>query len=111
MDATAAETLDAGDVPAQFERLVRLIGTGRSPVVVERRGVPVAAIVSIEDLADLARLRRQREDAEERAAIAELQRLNADKDPDEVLADVTAVVEEVRREMREEEARLAAGRR
>jgi hypothetical protein len=43
-------------------------------------------------------------------AVEELWALNADKDPDEVLRDVTEAVEEVRRERRERELGAQGGR-
>ena len=44
------------------------------------------------------------------AAIERIGERNADKDPDEVLRDVTEVVEEVRRELYEEGRRTATDR-
>ncbi|MGH2557718.1 MAG: hypothetical protein ACRDJH_01530 [Thermomicrobiales bacterium] len=45
------------------------------------------------------------------AAIDRIRERNKDKDPDEVLADVTEVVEEVRQELYEAEQRAAANGR
>ena len=54
---------------------------------------------------------RRLEEAEDWAVIDRLRARNADKDPDEVLADATAAVEEVRREMYEEAQRATKGGR
>ncbi|HLZ68661.1 MAG TPA: type II toxin-antitoxin system Phd/YefM family antitoxin [Dehalococcoidia bacterium] len=65
-------------------------------VILERHGKPVAVLISP---AEYERYREfLKRDLFE--AMRELQALNADKDPDEVLADVTRAVEEVRREQR-----------
>jgi hypothetical protein len=55
--------------------------------------------------------KQEREAIRERfwRAVEELWALNADKDPDEVLRDVTGVVEEVRRERYERELRAQGG--
>ncbi len=56
--------------------------------------------------------RRQREARERAWAVIErIGERNADKDPDEVLRDVTEAVEEVRQELYEEKRRAAADRR
>jgi hypothetical protein len=60
--------------------------------------------------AEERRWREERKAAEDWARIDRLRDRNADKDPDEVMADATAAVEEVRQEMYEEKLR-AAGRR
>jgi hypothetical protein len=52
-----------------------------------------------------------REAAEDWASIDRLRERNKDEDPDEVMAVMTEVVEEVRREMYAEEQRSAARRR
>lgn len=55
--------------------------------------------------------RSRREEAEDWATIDRLRERNPDEDPDQVMAVVTEVVEEVRREMYAEEQGTAAGRR
>lgn len=109
----ATQTVEIADVQTQLDRLVQGVARGHDHVLVAQSGTPVAAIVPIKDLEELIRFRERevRWDAEERAAIDEVRRRNADKDPDQVLADVTEVVEEVRREMWEREQRRVARRR
>ncbi len=66
------------------------------PVILERRGKPVAVLISpVEYERYLEYLK-----CDLFEIVDQLQALNADKDPDEVLADVTRAVEEVRREQR-----------
>ena len=57
------------------------------------------------------RRREEREAAEDWARIDRLRERNKDEDPNEVMAIVTDVVEEVRQEMDEEPQRPAARRR
>lgn len=59
------------------------------------------------------KLEGTKREARERAwaIIEQIGERNADKDPDEVLRDVTEVVEEVRRELYDEERRTAPDRR
>ena len=54
---------------------------------------------------------RRQEEVEDWAVIDRLRARNADKDPEAVLADATAAVEEVRREMYGEEQRAATSGR
>ncbi len=61
--------------------------------MVERKGKPVAAIVSPEEYKQIARMKE-----EGREAINELRALNADQTPEDVYNEVTAVVEQVRQE-------------
>jgi prevent-host-death family protein len=78
------------------ENLSDILGTvfyGKEPVIVEKRGRPVAVLISPEDFELLQQERERRF-----AVIDRIQERNADFDPEEVLRDVTAVVEEVRRE-------------
>ena len=57
------------------------------------------------------RWREEREAAEDWARIDRLRERNAEMDPDEVMTDATAGVEEVRQEMYEEKYRAAQRRR
>jgi prevent-host-death family protein len=78
------------------EKLSDILGAvyyGKEPVIVEKRGRPVAVVISPEDFELLQQERERRF-----AVIDRIQDRNADYDPEEVLSDVTAVVEEVRRD-------------
>lgn len=68
------------------------------PVIVEKNGKPVAAVISPKQWERL----RQAVSDDAWEAIQHIRELNADKDPDEVYADVTGEVEAVRQEMYEE---------
>jgi prevent-host-death family protein len=72
----------------------------KNPVLVEKRGRPVAAVISPEDF---DWLRREKEKVF--AVIDRIQARSADRDPDEVLREVTAEVEEVRQSLYEKRRR------
>ena len=74
--------------------------------MVERDGTLIAVVVSPDDFETLRRLKIERGWAA-RAAIDQIRARNADVDPDEGYAEITAVVEEVRQERYEERQRAA----
>jgi prevent-host-death family protein len=88
------------DALASFGDVLDSVSSTREPVIVEEKGRPVAVIISPELFQRL-----QEEDERDWAIIEAVGARNADKDPDEVLAEVTAVVEEVRRERYERQNR------
>lgn len=73
----------------------------------EKQGQSIAA-VAVPAMPDDRDAEDARQEAEDWAVIERLQQRNADKDPDEVLTDATAAVDEARREIDEEERRAAA---
>lgn len=85
-----------------------LIGTvyyGKEPVIVERKGKPMAVLISPEQY------ERYQHDVMERfrQTVDELQQLNADIDPEEGMRDVNALVEEVRQELYAREQQADSG--
>jgi antitoxin (DNA-binding transcriptional repressor) of toxin-antitoxin stability system len=95
------ETVSSSVAREGWSELLHRVHGGRTRVVVEERGIPVAAVISTQELDRLTEL-----DAIERTgweAIDALQERNAGLDPDDVLRDVTAEVEDVRRERYERE--------
>lgn len=74
--------------------------------MVERRSKPVASVISPEEN---QKLHRQKEEAWK--TIQAVQERNADKDPDQVLAEVTEEVEAVRQEIYARERQAKQGRR
>ena len=101
---TMRKTLD--DVRANFDATLNTVRCEQQPVLIEENGQPVAAILTPEQFEEWRHWVMQ----QFREARRELQRLNEDKDPDEVYRDVTEIVEEVRLERYERElaARKAA---
>lgn len=88
--------MTAREARDNFSDLLGVVYYGKEPVIVERKGKPVAVVISPEQYERYERNVHQGF----REAIAELRRRNVDADPDTVLRDVTEVVEEVRRALR-----------
>jgi antitoxin Phd len=87
------KTISTAAARANFGDVLNSVFYTKEPVVVEKKGRPVAVIVSPELFQRL-----QEEDERDWAIIEAVSARNADKDPDEILAEVTAIVEEVRQE-------------
>jgi prevent-host-death family protein len=83
--------MSSREARANFADLLGSVFYTNEAVIVEKKGKPVAVVISPAVYQAL-----QEASARDWAVIEGLQAHNADKDPDEVLADVTAAVEEVR---------------
>jgi hypothetical protein len=75
-------------------------------VLVEKAGIPVAALVSAEDLKQLARLDEQR--AERRRVVDAMREPFRGVPPEEIAQETAKAVDEVRDEMRQEREAAAA---
>jgi prevent-host-death family protein len=93
------------DARANFSDLIGSVYYTKEPVIIERKGKPAAVVISPEQY---ERYEQQVMERFERA-LDELHRRNADKDPDEVLRDVTEIVEEVRQERYDRRQQSATG--
>jgi prevent-host-death family protein len=92
---------------ANFADLLGLVYYTKEPVIVERKGKPVAVVINPTDFEEFQQLAKERLFQ----TIREIQERNADKDPDDVLRDVTEAVEEVRQERYAERSRESQSRR
>ncbi|HEY7036076.1 MAG TPA: type II toxin-antitoxin system Phd/YefM family antitoxin [Thermomicrobiales bacterium] len=90
------KTMSAPDAQAHFTDLLGAVHETHEAVVVEQNGKAIAVVISPEDF---AKLQRSAEDGWW-ASIQRVQDRNEDKDPDDVMRDITELVEEVRRERR-----------
>ncbi|HSH81134.1 MAG TPA: type II toxin-antitoxin system Phd/YefM family antitoxin [Herpetosiphonaceae bacterium] len=88
------KTMSTREARATLSDVLGSVYYTKEPVIVEKNGKPVAVIISPEDFRRL-----QEEDARDWAVIQAVGERHAEQDPDAVLADVTAEVEAVRREM------------
>lgn len=95
--------MSSREARANFSDLLGSVFYTNEPVIVEKKGKPVAVLISPDTY---ERIKAQEE--HDWAVIDQIRARNADKDPDEVLADVTAVVEEVRRERYERQQRTTS---
>ena len=78
---------------ANFSEILGMVYYTKEPVIVEKKGKPYAVLISPEQYDAM-------EKAEQRTwqLIDQLREQNADADPEDILADVTAEVEAVRQE-------------
>jgi prevent-host-death family protein len=83
--------MSSKDARANFSELLGLVYYTKAPVVVERKGKPFAVVISPDQYAML-----EKELERSWQTLQQVQEQNADKDPEEVLRDVTEVVETVR---------------
>lgn len=98
MAGPATRTVEASDLAGQWSDILRGVTRGEGRVAVEDGGVPVAAIVSAEDLERLLRLERGREGS---GILREIGERFKDEDPEEIEREVARAVEEARAEARE----------
>lgn len=83
--------MSAREARANFGDLLSLVYYTKEPVIVEKKGRPYAVVISPEDYEWLAKEREQAF-----AIVDQIRDRNVDKEPDDVLRDVTTVVEDVR---------------
>ena len=94
------QTMKISDVKQQLNRLVNEIYHQGTRIVVEKSGIPVVGIVSIDDLRRLERLDQERE-----AFFRALDEFAAgfrDQSPEEIERETAKALAEVREEMRAE---------
>lgn len=98
------ETMKISDVRSHLNTLVNRVYRKETRVVVEKSGIPVAAIVSLEDLERLDRLERER--AERFAVIDEFRKAFAGVPVEEIERETDRITAEIRAEgnRRREEA-------
>ncbi len=91
-------TISARDIQRGYKKVFDRVKRVKKPVVVMANNDPQAAIISLDMLKEYNRLKQ---DEELFTIINEIRTKNRDKNPDEVLADVTGDVEEVRQRIYE----------
>ena len=92
--------ISVAEARANFSTLLGGVHYSQEAVIVERKGRPFAVVISPEQYESL---RAQQERAWK--TVERIQERNADKSPEEVLADVTAEVEAIRQERYEQRKR------
>lgn len=100
------QEMNASQVHQEWTQVINRVFRKETRVIVEKSGMPVAAIISPEDLERLKEY--DAEEARSWAVLDEIRERNGDQDPDEVLGNVTEVVETVRQE--QYDRMLAEGR-
>jgi len=107
-ETTTTETMKISDVRSHLNTLVNRVYRKETRVVVEKSGIPVAAIVSLEDLERLERLDRER--AARFAIIDEFRKAFAGVPDEELEREAARAVAEARAEMRAEREQATAKR-
>lgn len=99
------QTMKASEARQQFSQLLNQVFRGETRVVVEKSGIPVAAIISAQDLEQLARFEAQRE--KDFAVIDEIRAAFKDVPDEELEREVARAVADARARLREEAKRGA----
>jgi prevent-host-death family protein len=96
-----ARTLSATETKNHFGSVLSEVQSGNEPVIVENRGAPAVAIISIEEYEKLQVLK---EKARRQEALAELRKLRAEleeQQKDMTEEEANALVEEISRDVME----------
>jgi prevent-host-death family protein len=101
----ARRVLKISDVKARLSSLVNEVYRNETRVLIEKAGIPVAALVSIEDLERLAQLDKER--AERRRVLESMREPFRGVPAEEIERETEKAVAEVRAEMAAERERAA----
>jgi len=96
------QTMKAAEVRANWSQVVDRVFRGQARVVVERSGIPVAAVVSAQDLERLNQMDAQR--AARFRALDAMRDAFADVPPEELEHEVARALSEVRQRRRAAQA-------
>ncbi len=96
------EIMKISDVKNTLSSLVNKVYRKETRILVEKSGIPVAALVSAEDLERLMRL--DREQAQRFKVIDELREAFKDVPPEEIEEETDRIIARIRAEEREPEA-------
>ncbi len=93
------QTMKASQARQQWSQVLNKVLRKEARILVEKSGVPVAAIVSAEDLQWLQQYEAQR--AERWKVVDEIRARNRDKNPEQVEQDIASEIAAMRQEARE----------
>ncbi len=99
------QTIKASDVRQQWSEILNKVFRKETQVIVEKSGIPVAAIISTDDLERLTRYDKERR--ERFKALEETWDAFKDVPPEEIEAEVAKALEQVRAENRRNEEQRA----
>jgi prevent-host-death family protein len=100
------ETMKISDVKATLSSLVNTVYRGETRVLIEKSGIPVAALVSADDLARLERLDREWD--EHTQAMERFSAAFSGVPVAEIEAEIDRIVADIRRQDRAEAERQTA---
>ena len=101
--APVTETMKASQARAEWSQLLNGVFRKRMRVLVEKSGIPVAAVVSAEDLERLVKLDAERQSDWE--TVEAIRARNADHDPEDAEREIAAEIAAMRAERRARPAR------
>lgn len=90
------QTLKASDVRSNWSQLLNKVFRGETEVIVEKSGIPIAAIVSTQDYQKLRQIKQQRE--KDFAVLDRMRIAFKDQSSAQIQANVKQAIAEVRRE-------------
>ncbi len=96
----ALETMNVSEARKQFSETLDRVRRREARVVVEKSGVPMGAVVSMDDLARLKRIDQNREELRE--ILAQTRSAFEGIPPDEIEAEIEKAIAEVKAERRAE---------
>lgn len=88
-------TISARDIQRGYKKIFDTVKKNKKPIVVMANNSPQAVIISLDMLEDYNRLQAEQDFW---TTVNQMRAKNADKDPDEILKDITTEVEAVRAE-------------
>lgn len=103
------KTVKASEARQHFSEITNEVFRGETRILIEKSGVPVAAVVSAQDLEALVRREQEREELSQ--LLDEMSEPFKDISEEEVEREVMAAVLRARRELRDERAAIEAARR
>lgn len=92
------QVMKASDVRAQWSQLLNKVFRDKTRVVVEKSGIPVAAVISAEDLQRFTQMEEQRE--KRFKALDKMREAFKDVSPEEIDREVKRAISQVRAENR-----------
>ena len=92
------QTLKASDVRSNWSQLLNQVFRGETEVVVEKSGIPVAAIVSAQDYQKLQQIKQARD--RDFGVINRMRAAFSDQSDEEIEKQVNKAIAEVRKERR-----------
>ncbi len=102
------QVINVTEARQKWSQLLNKVFRRETRVIVEKSGIPVAAIISVQDLERFNRLEDQRR--RDFAVLHEMREAFKDVPPEEIEREVAKALAEVREEMREERRQQAATR-
>ncbi|OGH38070.1 MAG: hypothetical protein A3B44_04230 [Candidatus Levybacteria bacterium RIFCSPLOWO2_01_FULL_38_21] len=92
------QTLKASDVRSNWSQLLNKVFRNQTRVIVEKSGIPIAAVISAEDLARFTQLEEQRK--ERFKVLDRMQEAFKDIPDEEIEGEVSKAISQVRAEKR-----------